>query len=195
MGFGPSVSRLRIAVVDEHQVEVRAVAQFDAADLAIADDDEIRVAVAAVAALGRAVPGHRVPPGQRQHLIEDRLGQPGQVVADLHQRQRAGELRGGHAQAVRQLEVAQRLHLLFQIVLGNPRQPLAQFGGQLRRLGRAVQAAFIEQFVEQQREMGDLLGDQRAGRAELQQAGQRAGVLGEQHQIRRAPGHRLRPAA
>ncbi|MNN67920.1 hypothetical protein D3C81_1835850 [compost metagenome] len=80
-----------------------------------------------------------------------------------------------------QLEVAQRLHLLFQVVLGDARQALAQFAGQLRRQWRAEQAAFVEQFVEQQRVAGNLLGNPRAGGAQGQQAAQGAGVFGEQH--------------
>ena len=133
-GFGAVGFALGIAIVDEHR-PVRAMPQLDAADLAVADDDETRIAQAAIAALGLAVTGHRLAPGQGQHLIEDRLGQPGQVVADFHQGQVAGDLRGGYPQTVGQLEVTQSLHLLLQIVLGNARQALAQLAGQLRRQG------------------------------------------------------------
>ncbi len=90
-----------------------------------------------------------------------------------------------------QLEVTKGLHLLLEVVLGNPHQPLAQLGGQLGGLWRAEQAPFVEQLVEQDREAGDLLGNHRAGRAEGQQALQRAGVLGQQHQVGRTPRHRL----
>ncbi|MNZ74155.1 hypothetical protein D3C78_925970 [compost metagenome] len=186
VGFG-----LRVTVVDEYQVQVRAVAQLDATHLAVADNNEARVAQAAVAALGLAVTAHGLAPGQGQHLVEDGFGQPGQVIADLHQRQIAGDFRRRYPQAVGQLEVPQRFHLLFKIVLGNPRQPLAQFSRQLRRLGRAEQTAFVKQLVEQQRETGDLFGNPRAGGAQGQQTPQRPRVLGQQHQIRRAPGHRL----
>jgi len=58
-------------------------------------------------------------------------------------------------------------------------------------LGRAEQAAFVEQFIEQQREARDLLGDPRAGGAQGQQAAQRTGVFGQQHQVGRSPRHGL----
>nr|VVN20140.1 hypothetical protein PS652_04277 [Pseudomonas fluorescens] len=186
VGFG-----LRVTVVDEHQVQVRAVTQLDPADLAVADNNEARVAQAAIAALGLAVPAHGLAPGQGQHLVENGFGQPGQVVADFHQRQVAGDFRSGHAQAVGQLEVAQGFHLLFEVVLGDARQPLAQLGRQFRGLWRAEQPAFVEQFIEQQRETGDLFGDPWAGGAQGQQAAQRSRVFGEQHQVRRTPGDRF----
>ncbi|MNJ34097.1 hypothetical protein D3C77_287960 [compost metagenome] len=186
VGFG-----LRITVVDEHQIKVRAMAELDTADLAVADNNEARITQAAITALGLAMAGYGLAPGQGQHLVEDGFGQPGQVVADLHQRQVAGDFRGGYPQAVGQLEVTQRLHLLLEVVLGDTREPLAQFGRQLRRLGRAEQATFVEQFVQQQREAGDLLGDPRACRAQGQQTTQRPRVLGQQHQISRTPRHRF----
>ena len=173
--------RMRIAIVDKHQIEIRAMPQLDTADLTVADNDEIRIADAAVSAAWRAVFAHCMAPGQGQHLIENRLSQPGQVVADLHQRQGAGNFRGSHAQTVRQLEVTQRLHLLLQILLGNAHQSLAQLGGQLGGQRRIEQAPFIKQLIKQQREAGDLLGNPRAGGAQGQQALQRAGVFREQH--------------
>ncbi|MNP03361.1 hypothetical protein D3C76_952440 [compost metagenome] len=85
--------------------------------------------------------------------------------------------------------MAQSFHLLFEVVLGNPCQALAQLCRQLWRQWRFEQPAFVEQFVEQQREAGDLLGDPRARRAQRQQTPQRTGVLGQQHQVRGTTGH------
>lgn len=116
------------------------MAELQPADLAVADDDEVRIARRAVGAQRPAVTLHQLPPGQFEDLDEDRLGQPGQVVADLHQRQRAGDLRGRHPQPVGQLEVTKGLHLLLEVVLGNPHQPFAQLGGQLGGLWRTEQA-------------------------------------------------------
>lgn len=116
------------------------MAELQPADLAVADDDEVRIARRAVGAQRPAMTLHQLPPGQFEDLDEDRLGQPGQVVADLHQRQRAGDLRGRHPQPVGQLEVTKGLHLLLEVVLGNPHQPFAQLGGQLGGLWRTEQA-------------------------------------------------------
>ncbi|MCY1251273.1 hypothetical protein D9M72_650130 [compost metagenome] len=82
------------------------MAELQPADLAVADHDEVRVARRAIGAQRTAVALHQLVPGQFEDFAEDRLGQPGQVVADLHQRQGPGDFRGGHAQAVGQLEVA-----------------------------------------------------------------------------------------
>jgi len=79
IGFG-----IRVTVVDKHQVQIRAVSQLDSAHLAVANNNKAGVAQAAVRALGRSVLGHRLAPGQRQHLLQNRLGQPGQVIADFH---------------------------------------------------------------------------------------------------------------
>ena len=64
-------------------------------------------------------------PGQAQYFIENRLGQPGQVVTDLHQRQAVGDFRCGDAQQVRLLEGTQRFHLHFQVVFRNAQHLLA----------------------------------------------------------------------
>src|SRR3989344_4568595 len=58
-----------------------------------------------------------------------------------------------------QVEMAQGLHLLLEVVLGNPGQAFAQLSGQLRRQRRLEQPAFVEQLIEQQRKAGDLFGD------------------------------------
>ncbi len=186
VGFG-----LRVTVMDKHQVQVRTMPQFDPADLAVTDDDKTRIAQAAVHPLRRAVARHGLAPGQGQHLFENRLGQPGQVIADLHQRQAAGDFRSRDTQAVGQLEVAQGFHLLFEVILGNPRKALAQLCGELRCQRRLEQAAFIEQFVEQQRKAGDLFGDPRAGGAQRQQPAQGVRVFGQQHEVGRTAGDSL----
>ncbi|MNY79629.1 hypothetical protein D3C86_2203380 [compost metagenome] len=58
VGFG-----LRIAVVDEHQIQVRTVPQLQTADFPVTDNDETRVAQAAVGAQRRTVLGHGLAPG------------------------------------------------------------------------------------------------------------------------------------
>ena len=177
--------------MDEHQIQIGTMPQFDTADFAITDNDEAGIAQRAVGAQRRAVLGHGLPPGQGQHLFENRFGQPGQVIADFHQRQAACNFRSGDAQAVRQFEMAQGFHLLLEVVFGNSRQAFAQLGRQFRRQRRLEQPTFVEQFVEQQREARDLLGNPRARRTQGQQATQRTGVFREQNQIRRTPRHRF----
>ncbi|RMR85769.1 hypothetical protein ALP78_02123 [Pseudomonas coronafaciens pv. striafaciens] len=185
--FGTVGLGLQIAIMNEHQIQIGAVPQLDTADLAVADDHEARIAQRAVRTQRRTVTGHAVAPGQREHLIENRLGQPGQVITDFHQRQAAGYLGRRDAQAVRQLEMPQGLHLLLEIVLGDTNQPLAQLGRQFRGQRRIEQAPLVKQLIEQQRETRDLFGNPRAGGTQGQQLSQRVGVFREQHQVRRAP--------
>ncbi|KPY91405.1 hypothetical protein ALO94_200198 [Pseudomonas syringae pv. spinaceae] len=142
--------------------------QLDAADLAITDNHKTRIAQCAIGPGGRAVTGHAVAPRQGQHLIQNRFGQPGQVITDFHQWQAAGYLGSRDPQAVRQLEVAQGLHLLLEVVLRNTHQPLTQLSRQFRCQRRIEQTTFIEQFIEQQREARDLFGDPWAGGAKGQ---------------------------
>ena len=85
----------------------------------------------------------------------------------------------------------QRLHLLLEVIFGNAHQPFAQFSRQFRRQRRAVQTTGVEQLVKQQREACNLLGDPRAGCAELEQALQRPGIFSQQDQVGRTPGDRF----
>ncbi len=130
-------------------------------------------------------------PGQQQHLLQDRLGNPGQVIAHLHQRQGTGNLGGRDTQHVGALEVAQGFHLLFKVILGDTQQMLTQLVSQLISFRRPVQAPGIEQLIQHHRIAGNLLGNPRTGRTEHQQLAQSARVFRQQHQIGRAPGHRL----
>src|SRR5690554_692735 len=54
-GSGAVGLGLGIAIVDEHQIQIRTVPQLDATDLAIADDDEVQLTGRAIVALGHAM--------------------------------------------------------------------------------------------------------------------------------------------
>src|SRR3546814_459870 len=54
----------RVAVMDEHQIQVGTVTELDPADLAVPDADEGRIAERAVAALRLNLTRNRVAPGQ-----------------------------------------------------------------------------------------------------------------------------------
>src|SRR3546814_7566967 len=61
-----------VAVVQEHQIEIRTVAEFDAAELAVGDDRE--AGAFAVAPQRLAVQRTHLVPGARQRRIDQRLG-------------------------------------------------------------------------------------------------------------------------
>ena len=67
---------LRRAVMEEHQIEIGAVAQLPAAKLTVADDGE--AATLAIVQVGRlAVASDHLPPCLLHHRVEDRFGKPG----------------------------------------------------------------------------------------------------------------------
>ena len=179
------------SVVQEHEIEIRAMTELDATQLAVGHDHEIRIAGLALAFLRCAVFGKQILPAETQHVPEDRLGEEAQVVAHLHQRERARHLRGRAAQPVGELEIPQRFHLCFEVVLRHAQHVLAQFGRQAFALGQHLQAARVDQLIEQHRVVGKFLRDPRACRAERHHLRERGGVLGEQHQIGAAAQHGL----
>ena len=83
-GLGAIGFSIRVAIVDKHQVQIRAMPQLDTAHLAVADNNKAGVAQAAVGTLRGAVLGHGLAPGQGQYLFQNGFGQPRQVIADLH---------------------------------------------------------------------------------------------------------------
>jgi hypothetical protein len=75
-------------VVQEYQIEIRAVAKFHAAELAVADDAKPhRPTSALLGAHRRAELRRELLPGEREHTLDDQLGDIGQAVADPHHRQ------------------------------------------------------------------------------------------------------------
>ena len=84
---------LAVRVVQEHQVQIRGIAELHAAELAVADGaDAHRRAVRALAAQGRAELRGDLPPAQLHGALDDQLGDVGEAVAHLHERQHAGEI-------------------------------------------------------------------------------------------------------
>ncbi|MNJ53004.1 hypothetical protein D3C77_483760 [compost metagenome] len=73
-GFGAIGFSLWITVMDEYQVKVRTMAKLDTADLAVANNNEARIAQAAVTAFGLTMAGYSLAPGQGQNLVEDGFG-------------------------------------------------------------------------------------------------------------------------
>ncbi|MND62336.1 hypothetical protein D3C80_536180 [compost metagenome] len=181
-GLAPVGVTVGVAAVQEHQVEIRAVAELDAAELAVGHHGE--AALAAQRHLG----GHPVAlahlgPGLIDHLFGDGLRQPGEVVAHLHQRQGAGNVGSDYAQQLYLLELAQRLHLLLHVLFGDAQQELAQLGLVLVQRGGVVEVLGIQQLVQQYGVAGELLAHQVALVAQAHQLAQGGGVLRQQLQV------------
>ena len=112
--------------------------------------------------------GH-LRPGEPHRLLDDDLGDLGQIVADAHQRNPAGQIGHRHAEDGRALELPQHLDLALGLVVGQVREPRRhlglEFGARRRQSARGV----VQQFVEQQRMRGDLRGQEFPQRGELHQ--------------------------
>ena len=125
-------------------------------------------------------------PGLSHHLIQDRLGKPGQMVAHLHQRQGADYIGGTDPQQLDLFELPQRLHLLLHILLRHPQQVLAQLLPVLIQRRGVVELLGIQQLIQQYGVTGQLLGHHLTGITQLQQLVKHARVFHQQLQIGRA---------
>ncbi len=138
----PRAVRLALAgrIMQEDEIQIRAIAQLDATQLAVADDHEAATqAVAgdrlAIAPDGEAMLAGQGLPRHRQHLFQHHLGDEGQIVTDLHQRAGTGDIGGRHVQHLGVAEHPQGLEQRLFIIFGNARQRSAQLIGEARLVG------------------------------------------------------------
>ena len=114
---------LAVAVVQEHQIEIRAVAQLDAAQLAIANDQKRRLTV--ITARGHAMLAGQVLPGHGQHRFQNHFRNEGEVIAHFHQMPRTDHIRCRHVQHLGVLEDPQCFQLRLFVILGQAIERLA----------------------------------------------------------------------
>ena len=81
--------------------------------------------------------GHLLP-AQPHGLLDDDLGDLGEVVADAHQRNRSGEIGHGHAEYRGALELPQHLHLPLRLVLGRGARAAPRPRARARRAATAT---------------------------------------------------------
>ena len=105
------------------------------------------------------------------------------MIADLHHRQGAGDIRRRDMQLLRLLELAQRLQLLLFILFRHPQQILTQLVAIGIGRRRLIEGVGIQQLIQQQRVARQLAGDHRRCRAERNQVFQRAGEFAQQFKI------------
>lgn len=97
------------------------------------------------------------------------------MIADLHHRQGASDIRRRDMQLLRLLKLAQRLQLLLFILFRHAQQVLAQLVAIGIGRRRLIEGVGIQQLIQQQRVARQLAGDHRRRRAERDQVLQRAG--------------------
>ena len=177
------------AVVDEDEVEVRAEAEFDAAEAAVTDHGHAGTLARSI--IDMPVRGDKVAFGDAQHGGEDRFGDRGQRTRSLHRIDALAEKGQADAEVRGQALFLDHLDFALEIVVGHRAEAAQDFGLDLLAVGGRAFAAIVEQFVEQQR-MGDhAIGQQSARREHAGQALQRHRLFVEQGQVGGAAGDRM----
>ena len=129
------------------------------------------------------MPCHQIVPGDFHHLIQNGFGDPGEVVADLHQRQHTGDVRRRHPQGVDLAEDAQGFNQVLRVIVGHRGQLTGKARVQGIGAGGGIERAWIQQFVQQHRMAAQKGGDPGTGTDQPDQVGQGVGIFEEQGQI------------
>ena len=171
--------------MQEHEVEVRPVAELEAAELAVGHDDHARRPERRLTrtAARRAVPRRDLSPRERQCLADDELRDVGEPVAHLHERQASGEVRHGDTEHRGTLELSQEIDLSLGVVAARTAHARAQVALELGPRRRRIEEPVVEQLIEQERERGDLVGEELRVRAQFDEAPAHHRVLVEQGEI------------
>ena len=130
-----------------------------------------------------AVPRLDLRPRQRQRFLHDQLGDVGEPIADLHQRQAADQIGDRDPKQGRALELAQHLDLSLRLLVLHVLATQRQILRELRARRRLLDQALVDQLIEQQRMRGDLVGEKLALLAQRDQPAQRRRVLVQQREI------------
>ena len=182
-------------VVQEDEIEVRAVAELEARELAVADDGEAGCARRRTASR-RAVFRDELAPCGAQRVVEHELCRVGQPIADFHERQRPQPVGNADLENRRSLEHADRLEHRFDFPIRDTLRRALEQRCELFARWRRLEHTRIEQLVEQQRLLRDLAREPGASGDEREQPIERGRVLVQQREIRAAPARRREtPAA
>ena len=160
-------------VIDEHQVEIRGIAEFFSAKFAVGDDGEFG---------GVAVRSLEHAPALRECQIQCAVGEFGQVVGKSFDRQHPLHVLREQAENRRMMRFAQRVHLGFEVA-AQAYQPGCGLHGEFLHVGLRVEGLLIEQFVEQDRVQGEIARRPLGRREQVCQTRQRGLRLGEQRKI------------
>src|ERR1700683_492420 len=185
LAFAPRLLNFAARIVQKHEIEIRAVAELQAAELAVTShgdlhDASVRVAVAAVR---YPVDLRHLSPSEIHAALNDEFGNVGEPVADRHQRQASGEVRERHRKYRDLLELPQSLDLPFRIIGGQPLGARGQFTGKTCARGDLIEGFGVDQLVEQQGKIGDLTRQEAAYAAAVDQTIERRRLFLQQREI------------
>ena len=174
-------------VVQEHHVQVAAVAQFLAAQFAVGDDRQARLVTVA---LLQARPGPAQ--GDGQHAV----GQGAEVVGHLFDGELALDVAHQGAKDLGMVGVAQGVEQAFFIVFTAAlpgRHPFVQFTGEGRGVKALAQQAQVGQFVDDARVAHQVLHGPACHAQEAQQAAVDFGAFHQKRQVVLAAQQGLQP--
>ena len=140
---------LASAVVDEDEVKVRTVAKFEAPEFPVGDDREPRFARTARLEASRfAVLRADDVLGDVVCVVQESLGNIGQLVADFGDGKLIHDVAGGDPQDLLVLEIAQSVHHPLDVVTVVRRQQGIESFDEFVAARRGEQLTCVEQFVE-----------------------------------------------
>ncbi len=175
----------RAIVVEEDDVEVAAVAEFLAAELAVGDHRQPRLGTVALL---------EPRPGPAQRDRDQRVGQQRQVVGDLLHGQFTFDVTHQRAKDLGVVRAAQRVEQLFLVVFAGALQRGQAFV-ELGRQGRAVetllQQPLVGQLVDDAGVAHQVLHRPARHAQQAQQAAMDFGSLGQQRDVAVAAQQRL----
>ena len=164
-------------VVQEDHVQVAAIAQFLAAQLAIGDDRQPRLF---------AVTLFEARPGPAQRQVEHRVGQRAELIGHLLDAQAALDVAHQGAKNLGMVRVAQGVEQLFLVVLTAAlpgHGTLFEFGREYRGVEPLVQQALVGQFVDHARVAHEVLHGPTRHAQQAQQTAMHLGPLDQQRQV------------
>ena len=164
-------------VVEKDDVEVGRVAQFLAAELAVADDGKTRLV---------EVPAAQPGPAQLQRDLQHDVGEVREMIGEPLDGQRAGQILGEQPENLRVVRLAQRVHLPLGVARELRELP-PQVPGEFAPVQRRMQKARVEQLVEQYRMPVEELGRPARGAHQGGKPFQGLGMLVEEGKIGGAP--------
>ena len=179
-------------VVQEHEVEVRSIGQFESTELAVTNDAKTGFASIATGRDHRlAVQLCHVSPGDLQRTAQYRFRNVGQAVADTHDWQATVEVRDSNAELTGALKSRQEFDLRLTVIDDDPCQ--SPFKLRLEAFARDCLSVntWIQQFIKQHRITCNLLRYVRTSPAKTDQSRHRLRVLIQQRQVSTASQHLL----
>src|SRR5208337_1377303 len=140
--LAPGLLKPAARIMQEHEVQIRAVAELQAAELAVSGHRDVHDASGRLllAAVRHPVDLRHLSPGEVHAALNDELRDIGQAIADPHQGQAPGEVGKGHRKYRDLLELPQGFDLPLRVIGGQPFGARGEFRANPAREGTSWKA-------------------------------------------------------